>query len=159
MGMWWIIKRKQQSWRDYGTTTVISLFTVIPSLDITSSKSVIKSSKNFAPGELGLRLLFLQCLKHNFEMILVLLMRTQIYRYLHLSTCKKSIGDIQNYNKYRGMMLLSHTMKVWEMVVKVNMRRGVPISENQLEFRSGKPTTKVIHLIRILLKLGKKRLS
>ena len=143
----------------FRTATVFLLSTIIPSLDTTSQKNVIRSSKKFALKELGLRLLFLQCFKHNFEMILVFLMRTQIYLYLHLSPCKKSISDIQRCNNYRGMKLLSHTMKVWEMVVKVNMRRGVPISENQFEFRSGQTTTKVIHLIWRLLKLGKNRWS
>ena len=48
-------------------------------------------------------------------------------------------------------------MKVWEMVVEVKMRRGVPISENQFGFRSGGKTTKVIHLIRRMLELYRDR--
>ena len=47
-------------------------------------------------------------------MILVFLLYTQIYRYLHLSPYKKIIGDIQNCNNYRGIKLLSDTMKVWD---------------------------------------------
>jgi len=32
---------------------------------------------------------------------------------------------IQNCNNYRGIKLLSHTMKVWERVVEMRVRRGV----------------------------------
>ncbi|XP_070045248.1 uncharacterized protein [Nicotiana tomentosiformis] len=35
----------------------------------------------------------------------------------------KNKGDIQNYNNYRGIKLLSHTMKVWERVVEARVRR------------------------------------
>lgn len=42
----------------------------------------------------------------------------------------KNKGDIQNSKNYRGIKLLSHTMKVWERVVKVKVSRGVSISEN-----------------------------
>ncbi|XP_070034230.1 uncharacterized protein [Nicotiana tomentosiformis] len=47
----------------------------------------------------------------------------------------KNKGDIQNCNNYRGIKLLSHTMKVWEKVVEGRVRRAVSISENQ--FRGG----------------------
>jgi len=55
------------------------------------------------------------------------------------------------------MKLLRHTMKVSEMVVEVKMRRGAPISENQFGFRSGRSTTKVIHLLRRWLELYRDR--
>ncbi|XP_060202733.1 uncharacterized protein LOC132631151 [Lycium barbarum] len=35
----------------------------------------------------------------------------------------KNKGDIQNCNNYRGIKLLSHTMKVWERVVEARMRK------------------------------------
>ncbi|XP_059294646.1 uncharacterized protein LOC132047647 [Lycium ferocissimum] len=60
-------------------------------------------------------------------------------------------GDIQNYNNYRGIKLLSHTMKVWERVVEARMRKIVSILENQFEFMSGRSTTEAIHLARRLL--------
>ncbi|XP_060177831.1 uncharacterized protein LOC132607768 [Lycium barbarum] len=46
----------------------------------------------------------------------------------------KNKGDIQNCNNYRGIKLLSHTMKVWERVVETRMRKLVSISENQFRF-------------------------
>ncbi|KAG5615220.1 hypothetical protein H5410_015044 [Solanum commersonii] len=49
----------------------------------------------------------------------------------------KNKGDIQNCNNYKGIKLLSHTMKIWERVVEMRVRRGVSISENQFGFMSG----------------------
>ncbi|XP_059281034.1 uncharacterized protein LOC132034675 [Lycium ferocissimum] len=60
----------------------------------------------------------------------------------------KKKGDIQSCNNYRGIKLLSHTMKVWERVVEMGVRRGVFISENQFDLMSGRSTTEVIHLVR-----------
>nr|XP_016464915.1 PREDICTED: uncharacterized protein LOC107787823 [Nicotiana tabacum] len=42
----------------------------------------------------------------------------------------KNKGDIQNYNNYRGIKLLIHTMKVWERVVEGRVSRNMSISEN-----------------------------
>lgn len=39
----------------------------------------------------------------------------------------KNKANIQNCNNYRGIKLLSHTIKVWEKVVKIRVRRGVSI--------------------------------
>nr|XP_016473401.1 PREDICTED: uncharacterized protein LOC107795305 [Nicotiana tabacum] len=63
----------------------------------------------------------------------------------------KNKGDIQSYNKYRGIKLLNHTMKVWEMVVVVRVRRTVSIFDNQFGFMPGHLTTEAIHLIRGLV--------
>ncbi|WMV16255.1 hypothetical protein MTR67_009640 [Solanum verrucosum] len=62
----------------------------------------------------------------------------------------KNKGDIQNCNNYRGIKLLSHTMKIWERVVEMRVRRGVSISENQFGFMLGRSTTETIHLMRRL---------
>ncbi|XP_075091671.1 uncharacterized protein LOC107763843 [Nicotiana tabacum] len=60
----------------------------------------------------------------------------------------KNKGDIQNYNNYRGIKQVSHTMKVWERVVERRVRRSVSISENQFGFMPGRSTTEAIHLAR-----------
>ncbi|KAF3670574.1 hypothetical protein FXO37_08474 [Capsicum annuum] len=59
----------------------------------------------------------------------------------------KNKWDIQGCNNDRGIKLLSHTMKVWERVVKIRLRRIVTIFENQLGFMSGCSTTETIHLV------------
>ncbi|XP_060171841.1 uncharacterized protein LOC132603008 [Lycium barbarum] len=63
----------------------------------------------------------------------------------------KNKGDIQSCNNYRGIKLLSHTMKVWERVVEMRVRRGVSISENQFGFMPERSTTEAIHLVRRLV--------
>ncbi|VFQ87461.1 unnamed protein product [Cuscuta campestris] len=56
--------------------------------------------------------------------------------------------DIESCENYRGIKLLSHTMKVWERIIEYRVRKGVCISENQFGFMPGKSTTEAIHLVR-----------
>ncbi|XP_070015563.1 uncharacterized protein [Nicotiana sylvestris] len=63
----------------------------------------------------------------------------------------KNKGDIQCCNNYRGIKLLSHTMKFWERVVEVRVRKTTSISDNQFRFMPGRSTTEAIHLIRRLV--------
>ena len=63
----------------------------------------------------------------------------------------KNKSDIQNCNNYRGIKLLSHTMKVWERVVEARVKRSMSISKNQFGFMPGRSTTETIHLIRRLV--------
>ncbi|VFQ64718.1 unnamed protein product [Cuscuta campestris] len=60
-------------------------------------------------------------------------------------------GDIQSCENYRGIKLLSHTMKVWERVIEYRVRKGVSISENQFGVMPGISTTEAIHLVRRLM--------
>ncbi|XP_070055073.1 uncharacterized protein [Nicotiana tomentosiformis] len=69
----------------------------------------------------------------------------------------KNKGEIQSYNNYRGIKLLSHTMKVWEREVKVRVRMAVSVSDNQFGFMPGRSTTEAIHLIRRLVELYRER--
>ncbi|GJX21405.1 cell division control protein 6 homolog B-like protein [Tanacetum coccineum] len=41
--------------------------------------------------------------------------------------------DVQVCNKYRGIKLLGHTMKLWERVIERRLRRETMVSENQVE--------------------------
>ncbi|XP_060184057.1 uncharacterized protein LOC132613816 isoform X1 [Lycium barbarum] len=69
----------------------------------------------------------------------------------------KNKGDVQSCENYRGIKLLSHTMKVWERVVEMRVRRGVSISENQFGFMPGRSTTEAIHLVRRLVEQYRER--
>ncbi|XP_026488483.2 uncharacterized protein LOC113395141 [Vanessa tameamea] len=52
----------------------------------------------------------------------------------------KNKGDVQDWNNYRGIKLMSHTMKVWEKVIERRLREESEITQNQLEFMSGRGT-------------------
>ncbi|KAF3671399.1 putative pre-mRNA-processing factor 6-like [Capsicum annuum] len=69
----------------------------------------------------------------------------------------KNKGDIQSCNNYKGIKLLSHTMKIWERVVELRLRRIVSISENQFRFMLGRSTTEAIHLVRRLVEQYRER--
>ena len=60
-------------------------------------------------------------------------------------------GDIQNYTNYRGIKLMSHTMKLWEIVIEHRLRRETRVSKNQFGFMPGRSTTEVIFLLRQLM--------
>ncbi|CAH9123913.1 unnamed protein product [Cuscuta epithymum] len=64
----------------------------------------------------------------------------------------KNKGDVQECANYRGIKLMSHTMKPWEGVIEQRLRRTVKISENQFGFMPGRSTSKAIHLLRQLIK-------
>ena len=71
----------------------------------------------------------------------------------------KNKGDIQDCNNYRGIKLLSHTMKLWEWVIERRLRSDISISENQFGFMLVRSTTEAIYLIKKLMEsygIGKK---
>ena len=63
----------------------------------------------------------------------------------------KNKGDIQNCANYRGIKLMSHTMKLWERVIERRFRRTTNISENQFGFMPGRSTMEAIFLLRRLM--------
>ncbi|KAK3532154.1 hypothetical protein QTP86_009025 [Hemibagrus guttatus] len=63
----------------------------------------------------------------------------------------KNKGDVQSCSNYRGIKLMSHTMKVWERVVEARLRKVVEICEQQYGFMSRKSTTDAIFALRILM--------
>ncbi|XP_071739282.1 uncharacterized protein [Rutidosis leptorrhynchoides] len=50
----------------------------------------------------------------------------------------KNKGDAQSCSNYRGIKLLSHTMKLWERVIETRMRSETNVSENQFGFMPGR---------------------
>ncbi|KAM3395257.1 hypothetical protein P3S68_004262 [Capsicum galapagoense] len=81
----------------------------------------------------------------------------EAWRWSTMIPLYKNKGDIQSCNNYRGIKLLSHSMKIWERVVEVRLRRIVSISENQFGFMLGRSTTETIHLVRRLVEQYRKR--
>jgi Reverse transcriptase (RNA-dependent DNA polymerase) len=60
----------------------------------------------------------------------------------------KNKGDIQSCTNYRGIKLMSHTMKLWERVIEHRLRKLRTISKNQFGFMPGRSTMEAIFLIR-----------
>ncbi|MCI4382158.1 hypothetical protein PGIGA_G00260570 [Pangasianodon gigas] len=63
----------------------------------------------------------------------------------------KNKGDVQSCSHYRGIKLMSHTMKLWERVVEARLRKVVEICEHQYGFMPRKSTTDAIFALRILM--------
>ncbi|KAK3517322.1 hypothetical protein QTP70_003396 [Hemibagrus guttatus] len=63
----------------------------------------------------------------------------------------KNKGDVQSCSNYRGIKLMSHTMKVWERVVEARLKKVVEICEQQYGFMPRKSTTDAIFALRILM--------
>ncbi|KAK3522726.1 hypothetical protein QTP86_030801 [Hemibagrus guttatus] len=63
----------------------------------------------------------------------------------------KNKGDVQSCSNYRGIKLMSHTMKLWERVVEARLRKVVEICEQQYGFMPRKSRTDAIFALRILM--------
>ena len=63
----------------------------------------------------------------------------------------KNKGDVQSYSNYRGIKLISHTMKQWERVVERRLRSELTFSEQQYGFMPGQSTTCALFALRVLM--------
>ncbi|MCJ8748701.1 hypothetical protein PDJAM_G00167790 [Pangasius djambal] len=63
----------------------------------------------------------------------------------------KNKGDVQSCSNYRGIKLMSHTMKLWERVVEARLRKVVEICEQLYGFMPRKSTTDAIFALRTLM--------
>ena len=63
----------------------------------------------------------------------------------------KNKGDVQRCSNYRGIKLISHTMKLWERVVERRLRSELTFSEQQYGFIPGKSTTDALFALRVLM--------
>ncbi|KAM1556818.1 hypothetical protein ACFX10_040308 [Malus domestica] len=59
----------------------------------------------------------------------------------------KNKGDVQNCMNYRGIKLMSHTMKLWERVIEHRLRQETRVSDNQFGFMPGRSTMEAIYLL------------
>ena len=60
----------------------------------------------------------------------------------------KEKGDVQECQNYRGIKLLSHTMKIWERIVDKRVRGEVKVAEEQFGFKPGRGRTNAIFILR-----------
>ena len=68
----------------------------------------------------------------------------------------KNKGDAQCCENYRGIKLMSQTMKVWEKIIEPRLRDGVEISKQQYGFMPRKGTTNAMFGLRMLMKKYRK---
>ena len=69
----------------------------------------------------------------------------------------KNKGDAQCCGNYRGIKLMSHTMKVWERIIEARIRNRVEISKQQYGFMPGKGTTDAMFALRMLIQERSKK--
>ena len=63
----------------------------------------------------------------------------------------KNKGDAQCCGNYRGIKLMSHTMKIWKRIIETRLRDRVEISKQQYGFMPGKGTTDAMFALRMLM--------
>ena len=63
----------------------------------------------------------------------------------------KNKGDAQCCKNYRGIKLMSHTMKVWKRIIETMLIDRVEISKQQYGFMPGKGTTDAMFALRMLM--------
>ena len=69
----------------------------------------------------------------------------------------KEKGDVQECQNYRGIKLLSHTMKIWERIVDKRVRGEVEVAEEQFGFMPGRGTTNAIFILRQMAEKYRKK--
>ena len=63
----------------------------------------------------------------------------------------KNKGDVQSCSNYRGIKLISHTMKLWERIVEKRLRSDLKFSNQQYGAMPGKRTTDALFALRVLM--------
>ena len=63
----------------------------------------------------------------------------------------KNKRDAQCCGNYRGIKLMSHTMKVWERIIEARLTDSVEINKQQYGFMPGKGTTDSMFALRMLM--------
>ncbi|XP_057518336.1 uncharacterized protein LOC130799248 [Amaranthus tricolor] len=91
-----------------------------------------------------------------FKVILRTQKMTEEWRNNTLIPPYKNKGDAQVCRDYRGIKLLSYTMKLWERVIERRIRQETMIKENQLDFMARRSTTEAIHVLRRLMEKYRK---
>ncbi|AQK73740.1 Retrovirus-related Pol polyprotein LINE-1 [Zea mays] len=56
----------------------------------------------------------------------------------------KNKGDVQSCTNYRGIKLMSHTMKLWERVIEHRLRKLTSVTQNQFGFMPGRSTMETL---------------
>ena len=63
----------------------------------------------------------------------------------------KNKGDVQCCSNYRGIQLISHTIKMWERIIERRLRSDLTFINQQYGFMPGKSTTGALFALRVLM--------
>ena len=91
-----------------------------------------------------------ECIVEAFNNIIRSNKMTNDWRKSRMVPIFKGKGDVLECNNYRGIKLMSHTMKLWERMIEARLREITNIADNQFGFRPGKSTTEPIFALRML---------
>ena len=69
----------------------------------------------------------------------------------------KEKGDIQDCGNYKGIKLMSHTLKIWERIIGKRLREETKIGEEQFGFMPGRRTTDAIFALRQMMEKYRER--
>ena len=72
------------------------------------------------------------------------------WRFSEISPVYKGKGSVLECGNYRGIKLMSHTMKLWEHVIENRIRETVELRNIQFGFRRGMSTTEPVFALRIV---------
>ncbi|KAL5579384.1 hypothetical protein UlMin_011826 [Ulmus minor] len=103
----------------------------------------MKSGKAVGPNDIPieawkcLREVEIQWLTRLFNRILESRKMPNLWRHSIVVPIYKNKGNIQNCSNYRGIKLMSHTMKLWERAIKQRLRSLTTVSDNQFGFVIG----------------------
>ena len=73
----------------------------------------------------------------------------EIWRNSRMVPIYKGKGDILEWDNYRGIKLMCHSMKLWERLTEARLRQITSIDNTQCGFRHGKSTTESIFILLI----------
>ena len=119
----------------------------------------MKKGKAVEPDELPVEIwkcmgeMRIQFLTRLFNKLLVGERMPEEWRRSVLIPIYKNKGDAVEKccGNYRGIKLISHTIKVWERIIEARLSDIVEISKQQYRFMSGKGTTDGMFALRMLM--------
>ena len=117
----------------------------------------IKKGKAVGPDELPVEVwkcmvkMGIKFLTRLFNKLLISERMPEEWRRSVLIPIYKNKGDAQCCGNYRGIKLISHTMKIWERIIEARLRDRVEISKQQYGFMPGKGTTDALFALRMLM--------
>ena len=117
----------------------------------------MKKGKAVGPNELSVEVwkclgeMVLKYLTRLFKRLLMGERMPEEWRRSVLIPIYKNKGDAQCCGSYRGIKLISHTMKIWERIIEARLRDSLEISKQQYGFMPEKATTDAKFALRMLM--------